>query len=274
MPPEITDKTLRQVLEQMVGITVALSIIHNVEWEKGSSGHMRHGDIKPSNILAFSNEPKVCPMLKLSDFGLTKHYDDRTLSRDAATDDIGEPQLCFPPEREHIREPRSRRWDIWSLGLVLLQFIYYLLHDSQQCEQHMRNLAKLRYSYQGDRLIPSLREDLDHLKKQHAAHAWVRDLVDLIEHRLLVPVGQRSYVDDVIDRLKAIQASMNAKSTKGFRRVHCAGALRDLVAEPVQQQQQARNEVCGSDLDYLIDIFRNLLSLTLPVPNAPNINTS
>ena len=81
-----------------------------------------HGDIKPSNILLSLNQNnvnKVC--LKLSDFGLSKLYEENIIDKSRIRNAS---QFKSP---EYLKgEKINDKSDIWSLGIL----IYYLLFQN------------------------------------------------------------------------------------------------------------------------------------------------
>ena len=81
-----------------------------------------HGDIKPSNILlSFNNNSahKVC--FKISDFGLSKLYEENNIDKSRIIDT----SQFISPECLKGKEINDKS-DIWSLGIL----IYYLLFQN------------------------------------------------------------------------------------------------------------------------------------------------
>lgn len=101
-------------------------------------GH--HGDIKPENVLWFSNRRDQTPpgdggglggTLKLSDFGLARFSPHRTMSmypdgRAAAmTRTYAAPECDLPgPGGEGVK---GRQFDMWTLGCLYLEFVTWLV---------------------------------------------------------------------------------------------------------------------------------------------------
>ena len=88
-----------------------------------------HGDIKPHNILYFeqdhNGDGSHLGLFKISDFGLTGFHSALTRSRHQP------PRPHSPtyraPEYREFDAYLSRKYDIWSLGCVMLQFLTWLI---------------------------------------------------------------------------------------------------------------------------------------------------
>ncbi|RWA05128.1 hypothetical protein EKO27_g9974 [Xylaria grammica] len=116
---------LRWVSTQLLGLTAALSMIHNLQnGEADAFG--RHGDIKPENILWFESDQQPRGVLALTDFGLTTFHRAQTRSRERNTT-IGFSPTYRPPEIDIEGGTVSRASDIWSFGCVLLEMVCWIL---------------------------------------------------------------------------------------------------------------------------------------------------
>lgn len=113
--------------KQMWGLARALSTIHGggVSSSKGDFVG-RHGDIKPENILWFTSAHDSRGTLAFSDFGLTRMHEKRTELRDSRTKTLGFTVEYRPPEIELRDHVMSRAADIWSLGCVFLEMIFWI----------------------------------------------------------------------------------------------------------------------------------------------------
>jgi serine/threonine protein kinase len=115
-------------LQQMLGLVGAVRALHN---ELVGDSNCRHGDLKPGNILHFLNNGEGT--LKLTDFGISSIHEKDTFQR------MGTPTIETATTRSYEapeaspdlskKEPRSRKYDIWSLGCIFLEFTIWLVRD-------------------------------------------------------------------------------------------------------------------------------------------------
>lgn len=108
--------------------------------------HGRHGDIKPQNILWFCNEPNKYNrgVLKITDFGATAFHSALTTKVSARRVPIT--RTYAAPEidtSEGHGEPQiSRRFDIWSLGCVYVEFVTWILLGNEKLETFAQKRLK------------------------------------------------------------------------------------------------------------------------------------
>lgn len=113
----------------MLGLVKALYALHE---ELGDAGNCRHGDLKPGNILHFTSgtEEGTLGILKITDFGISRIHQEATFDR------LGKPTITGAtspsyeaPEAVAPKAARSRKYDIWSVGCIFLEFIVWLVQD-------------------------------------------------------------------------------------------------------------------------------------------------
>jgi len=115
-------------LHQILGLARALKDLHYI--------NCRHGDIKPGNILHFPDEDGSLGMLKLADVGISKIHAHPTFQRKDPTKTSAYTQAYEAPEADEndpvaVNKPRSRAYDLWSLGCVITEFAQWLLNGNQ-----------------------------------------------------------------------------------------------------------------------------------------------
>ncbi|KAM7215589.1 Protein kinase-like domain containing protein [Rhypophila decipiens] len=120
------DILIKWSLKEVLGLVDAVRILH----ENG----IRHGDIKPQNILHFTpdNEGLELGKLVLADVGISKYHHDNTNLRSERTQTDESTRGYEAPEADDghcdYNHPRSRGYDMWSMGCVLLEFTVWLLY--------------------------------------------------------------------------------------------------------------------------------------------------
>ena len=95
--------------------------------------HWRHGDLKPDNILQFIDHTagRWLGTLKIADLGLAKQHFLQTSRRHEQTGQrYTTSQYEAPEAMVNLDSPRSRRYDIWSMGCIILEFVIILLYGT------------------------------------------------------------------------------------------------------------------------------------------------
>ncbi|KAI4931356.1 hypothetical protein J4E85_003948 [Alternaria conjuncta] len=128
-----TASLVEWVIRQLCGLAKALAAAHYMP-DKVS---YRHGDLKPGNILWFRDNDGY-GTLKIGDWGEAKSHEQVTALRHGHVDTTArygtrryEPpetglQPLLPKGTPHVR---SRLYDVWGMGCIILEFIIWLLYD-------------------------------------------------------------------------------------------------------------------------------------------------
>ncbi|KAL8380827.1 hypothetical protein RB595_005222 [Gaeumannomyces hyphopodioides] len=144
--PKLSGNIIKQSIVQLLGMAKALARIHEqLNNKTGVESNMRHGDLKPGNILRFTKEPEdpADPIgtLKIGDWGLAKHHTLATQLRIAETSTKYATLRYEPPEADHQpKKPTSRTYDIWSMGCIILEYIIWLMYGKAGLEAFHNNL--------------------------------------------------------------------------------------------------------------------------------------
>ncbi|KAM6530315.1 hypothetical protein FALCPG4_008439 [Fusarium falciforme] len=163
-------------------------------------GSIRHGDLKPENLLWFLDD-KGSGCLKIADLGLAKRHVIATQDRSKATSTRYGTILYEAPEAQTAvgNQPRSRQYDIWSMGCITLEWIIWILYGNEELKRFYENLKgsgrdygpyyTLSDSGQG----PTLHQAVDHwitfIRDTHPIcqrDSAINDLLKLVKERLLV----------------------------------------------------------------------------------------
>jgi serine/threonine protein kinase len=191
--PNFDKKTVLWSIRQMSDIASALDCIHtfrvkvslNVKGEvrileggvklrveAGEERYGRHGDIKPENILWF----KDGEILKITDFGLGRFH-----GRDSRSGIDGRKifgTLTYEPPECTLERLVSRKYDIWSLGCLFLEFVTWLLEGSANIVE-FSNARGLDVGIINDDTFFTVFKDEDHEKDAEirvAVIEWVNRL--------------------------------------------------------------------------------------------------
>ncbi|KAI0539607.1 HET-domain-containing protein [Xylaria digitata] len=188
----------------------------------GDVKHWRHGDLKPENILVFKDSTWI-GTLKIADLGLAKQHQFATEYRHQVTSTKHATLHYKAPEAvTNTKEPRSRRYDVWSMGCIILESIIWFLYGSQGLDQfYLENKRFQGHTQQtlyfttssrptngGSELVANVSEIAMHWIteilgkdpecKQYTA---LRQLLELVRDRLLVvAIPSRSKPDEAIYR--------------------------------------------------------------------------
>lgn len=183
---------------QLVGLASAIENLHHPKQNPQES--CRHGDLKPENILCFSkHEPgarKIPTDVKLviADAGHAKVHEKATELRGEQTKTPRGTRMYAPPEAEiNPTEARSRRYDIWSLGCMYLEFLVWILYGNETLESFrgVVGYGEPYYTRVQEVTVKNVVKDWIRLIKEDprcapAEMTAIGRLVDLIENRLLV----------------------------------------------------------------------------------------
>ncbi|KAI1087189.1 hypothetical protein F5B19DRAFT_476469 [Rostrohypoxylon terebratum] len=184
--------SLRWILDQIKGVCSALEELHEE--------NTRHGDLKPENILWFQDE-KNHGIFQIADLGLAAFHEkeEHTKNRKGMmTFTPSGTSRYEPPEMDETREThdaRSRQYDIWSMGCILLELLIWLIYGYESVVKFKVSTTHFWESYDipdgkkytihpyVDSCMNVMMSDLE--SHSNGASAY-KDLLSLIRKRLLV----------------------------------------------------------------------------------------
>jgi len=194
----------------------ALQLVHDPESaipfpdEDGSihqrNQSIRHGDIKPENLLWFINmqdNGRTKRTLKIADMGLAKQHWEHTHNREFPTRETHSTRHYETPDARSQHGPRSRLYDVWSLGCVMLEWIIWVLWGNRGLKRFRGDLEQGNgqlYFYSTmssdtgpdvDIVHADVRRWLQFIRKSHpqcteGPASALRDLLEIVQTRLLV----------------------------------------------------------------------------------------
>ncbi|KAF4463084.1 serine threonine kinase [Fusarium albosuccineum] len=118
---------------QCQGLVQGLHMIHNNPRSKDECYFGIHGDIKPANILHFSEETadnNHFGVLKIADFGLTKFHRKGSRSNYTPKTAGAADQTYRAPEHDNDRI-MSNKVDVWALGCVFSEMMTWVLEGPE-----------------------------------------------------------------------------------------------------------------------------------------------
>lgn len=193
-----TDRSIewtKWAIDQLLGLSEAISRLHHLDEDR----NCRHGDLKPENILCFKGEQGTQGKLVIADVGLAKVHTNPTFqraNRHILTVAMSGTQRYEPPDLLD-KVARSRVYDIWSLGCICLEFIIWLLYNTEGLHRFNDEFINLKFWWAPERAVDSIQARLE--GKVFRWMKWIRandtraakntalgDLLDLVQDRLLV----------------------------------------------------------------------------------------
>ncbi|KAI0548859.1 kinase-like domain-containing protein [Xylaria curta] len=189
-------------LKQMLGLADAMKALHH---DLEGLVHLRHGDLKPANILHF--EKSGSSSLVIADLGVSSIHDKPTNQRIGETMTKATTRSYEAPEAyddESKNKPRSRTYDVWSLGCVFLEFTIWLLYDfdaiknfeNNRLAPHENPHASFYELRAGKAAVPkAVKQAIDALNYDPRLRdgSVLRPLVHLIADKLLVTVVKNRF---------------------------------------------------------------------------------
>ncbi|KAF7535270.1 hypothetical protein G7054_g5510 [Neopestalotiopsis clavispora] len=126
--PNLSSELVREVIQQLKGLADALVELHHYN----GTENYRHGDLKPENILRFRNhrDQSRLGILKIADLGLAKRQHDLADIRPPTNTRFDTARYESP--EVYTNTPRSQRYDIWSMGCIILELIVWMLYGYDQ----------------------------------------------------------------------------------------------------------------------------------------------
>ncbi|KAL4746995.1 hypothetical protein BDW72DRAFT_206862 [Aspergillus terricola var. indicus] len=187
--------TLKWSLTQMIGLTSGLTHFHKFTNSVGEERFGRHGDIKAANILYFQPSEGDA-ILKIADLGLASIRSRNSRSNVNPKSIIASPTYA-PPDVER-KCSISRKWDIWSLGCLFLEFVTYLVLGGQAIDEFSQQRKESTTEYpefvpdffysskNRDLVKPCVFSWVDRLKENSRCSSMLSDVLDLVMTKMII----------------------------------------------------------------------------------------
>jgi serine/threonine protein kinase len=221
-------------IHQFVGLCDALALLHKV--------NVRHGDLKPENILWFDRTNNG-GTLQIADLGLSTFHEKEanTMNRKGMpTQTPSGTSRYEPPEMDAQRdteEARSRQYDIWSLGCVVLELLLWLAFSPSDITTFRNNTD---YFWQKGRKRGSGR---------YTVHEYVVGVMDALDTHFEPGTAYRDLLGLVRDRLLVVNVSADYESVTTDCRE---------IATKVHERFATIHRQCTSNKTYLRPLVERL----------------
>lgn len=175
-------KLLLWAIHQLYGLSDAIHTLH--------ANNCRHGDLKPENILCFEGGKELGGLV-IADVGLARFHRQDTQLRNRTTTKYGTIRY-EPPDAMLVNSPRSRRYDIWSFGCILVEFVIWILYGIDELERFDGAITSFYATVVEDqkevhKVNPVVLRWLDHMRQDpRCQKSALGDIISLTKHRLLI----------------------------------------------------------------------------------------
>ncbi|KAF4467040.1 serine threonine kinase [Fusarium albosuccineum] len=192
--------------------------------------HWRHGDLKPDNVLQFKVPNAWLGTLKIADLGLAKQHAFATSRRADHTQQKYSTSHYEAPEvitDRTLGRPRSRRYDIWSFGCMVLEFSIWLLYGYDGLEKFYKEGGNLDHhketiyfkvdpSERAARVSEIVSRWIEYIlqfdPECKSSEGAIKDLIELARDRLLVvTLPEANMNNDALDRCRADASELEGK---------------------------------------------------------------
>jgi serine/threonine protein kinase len=208
--------------EQVLGITKALSKIINFPDPADPDNFIfgYHLDLKPQNILIDNSAAGSRDVFKITDFGQTE-FVNPAFSSSTTIHVTGGTDAYVPPE--YFEREQDRVYDVWSLGIIVLEVLVYAIRGSEgllhpetgldviRITRHRRQEDSRFYTMLNSKPIvkPVIRKWMETLLKDPSIQdtenqQFAHDLHELILSMLEPQRKKRLVIDAVVARMGEI----------------------------------------------------------------------
>lgn len=142
--PALSGDLVKEVLVQLRGLADALCLLH----EDDRTGNWIHADLKPENIVRFTDSASTIGTLQIADLGYDREAKwEKTSSMRRSSTATSYNDSTYESPEAFLAEtfPRTRLSEIWSMGCVIFEFILWMLFGSDGLERFRRELAEGSY---------------------------------------------------------------------------------------------------------------------------------
>lgn len=279
---------INETLGQLMGLAEALGKLHDFEEKvldpaalipdedenivrEGGQDSIRHGDLKPENLLRFLKPKAILGTLKIGDMGLAKKHVLQTVNRKCITTTRYGTIQYQPPEAELTTSGGlSRLYDTWSMGCIIFEFVIWLLHGNDALERFYQDLqGNARNACPYYELAPPGSGDgpaVHHVVQNWTAHlqkndpecrsdSAIGDLLRLVQRKLLIvdlppSRGKTHRAGSAEPTITIIQPPSSGISGPGHRAT-AEGLFEGLAAIQNRVSRNPKYLLTGADREYV-----------------------
>ncbi|KAE9379781.1 kinase-like protein [Stipitochalara longipes BDJ] len=278
----------RTAWNQLLGITKALGRIggpNGAETIFGPSDKQQfqgvHFDLKPANILVDDDGTWIISDFGQSTFRETTRSSSRVINQ-------GGTDAYAPPEIDNLDSRFSRRYDVWSLGCIMLEVMAFVLlgHEGLHGEKGLDHVRFTRSSWSSRKdhrffcqespqgkcvvkkeivsFMKSLKES-ECLRGQQKSRVFVESILELITKMLEPEAEYRIEIGDVIRRLNsAIDTAREDSQMLGqMNPVHGERSIGEADLKSIRIWHSRQNDWQSVSLRIFEDSDHNLRTCTV-----------
>ncbi|KAK4164675.1 heterokaryon incompatibility protein-domain-containing protein [Cladorrhinum sp. PSN259] len=227
--------------------------------------HWRHGDLKPENILqcfgANRDLSRWLGTLKIADVGLAKQHMFATRSRNEQTTMQYTTSHYEAPEANRYMNssyhPRSRRFDVWSMGCVIFEFVIVILYGNKGLAAFYSERTFLDQTT--ETLYFTVHRDFGTAQVCDVVRHWIDEILKDPECRR-PQSALREIIEFVRDRLLVVELPVDGMTKAEISRCRAdAGELKEKL-ESIAQKARHDEQAGGHYL------FATQKRVGLPIP--------
>ncbi|KAF7534270.1 hypothetical protein G7054_g6357 [Neopestalotiopsis clavispora] len=207
-PRPYDQKYVKWLFGQLLGLTRTVQCLHD------SQVTIRHGDLKPENILCFESSDSEIQgegpsyVLVISDVGLAKEHERLTQYRSRTKQPGGATMVYAAPEIEtHENRATSRRYDIWSLGCIYLEFMTWLLLGFEGRQRYSGRKQGKFYRIQDDKNALRPGDNMKIAEVDPDVQDWISEMISRSRTAQNKSTAVSSMLEVIRDRLLVIDAN-------------------------------------------------------------------
>lgn len=207
--PTIDEGRLDWAMFQMEGLLSGIAQLHDK--------HIRHGDLKPVNILCFATPDDENGILKIADIGFKSFHAEFIDRRRISMEQKYGGSKYQPPEAEEPSQ-RSRKYDMWSLGCIFFEFLIWLTLGQKSLLDffdHFQEHEQNSHFWENNpkQLRPVVRDWMnsvsDFLEEVPSRNLELEKMLQLVEHRLLrINVEDRATARQASEQMQILRRTV------------------------------------------------------------------